>query len=83
MRKLFIAILILIPTLCLGADQSGTYRNQHGDVVGSWTDHGNQRDYRDRYGDVTGSSTDYGNHKDYRDRYGDYTGSETRDTDDD
>ena len=77
-RVAILAILILVPTFAL-AQQGGTYRDSHGNTVGTWQDNGNQRTYRDAYGNTEGTSSRDYDRRDYRDRDGNYAGSRERD----
>ncbi len=82
MKHLILALLILLPTVAFAADRHETYRNTHGDEIGSSDRHSDVRDYRDGYGNWSGSATDDGNGSVViRDRYGDIIGEVERDDD--
>lgn len=79
-RIILIGILLLLPSLAL-AQQSGVYRDAHGNTTGTWQDNGDQRTYRDSAGNTSGTSSRDGDRRNYRDSSGNYTGSRARDRD--
>jgi len=72
-----LVMLFLMPVLTLA--EQGTFRDSHGNTVGTWQDNGNQRTYRDSSGNTEGTSSREYDRRDYRDRDGNYEGSRERD----
>jgi hypothetical protein len=81
MKHLILAVLILIPTICLAVD-SDPLRNQDGDIAGDTTRPDNVINYRDKDGNYAGSETRYSNGKTvFRNKDGDIIGIINKDSD--
>jgi hypothetical protein len=81
MKHLFLAALILAPTLCAAADNDA-YRNKDGDIVDDTTRPGEVINYTDKNGNYAGSETRYSNSKTvFRNKDGDIIGIIKKDSD--
>ncbi len=75
-NTLLIVIFCMIPILC-SAGQSGTFRDQWGNNLGSWSQNDNRTTYQDQWGNSEGFSSHNDNQEDYYDQWGNSEGSET------
>ena len=75
-----ILILIMFPILCFG-QQSGTYKDPWGNILGSWSENDNRTSYQDTWGNSQGFSYRNDNQEDYYDQWGNSEGSKSGNSD--
>ena len=70
-----IAIVVMMAITAMAADK--TWRDQYGNVVGTWEGNSDRYRMRDQYGNDVGTRTRDGNSFQYRDEYGNKTYNES------
>ncbi len=75
MKTLIVILILMAATLTFAADK--TWRDQYGNVVGTWEGNSDRYQMRDQYGNDVGTRTRDGNSYQYRDEYGNKTYNES------